>query len=251
MKALKSLVTFLFPTAILRNSRTVHYAFSFLFLFAALMGMAAVVSHDLSAIKIVASAPSVERGTVFSIDVLVSASTPVNAVTITLQFPPDQVEVLGVDRGESVLTLWTSDPKVENGTVFLEGGTYKKGFIGEHKIATINVRALKAGKATFATGDIKLLAGDGKGTVVKTNTTAGTLSTAIFEPGSDPSALVATGAVVVVTDLDGDGVVSLRDISSFMASWSNGGEVYDFNRDGKMTFRDFSILLSDFFTTGS
>ena len=251
MKFLTSLFVFLFPTATLRNSRTVHYAFSFLFLFAAIVGMAAVATHDMSTIRIVSSEQSVERGKVFSIDVLVNANTPVNAVTITLRFPHDQVEVLGIDRGESVLTLWTGDPKVENGTVFLEGGTYKKGFIGEHKIATINLRALKSGKATFATGEIKLLAGDGKGTVVPTNTAAGTLSTAIFEPGTNPTSLVATGAVVVVTDLDGDGTVSLRDISSFMASWSGGGAVYDFNSDGKMTFRDFSIILSDFFTKGS
>lgn len=251
MKFVKSVITFIFPTSVLRNSKTVHYAFSFMFFFAAILGMAAVVSTNESTIKIISSELSVERGKQFSIDVIVKATTPVNAVDIELSFPKDQVEIIGIDRGESVLTLWTADPKVENGVVYLQGGTYQRGFIGEHKIATINVKALKNGQATFIPRTIRLLAGDGKGTLVAAKADDSTYNTAIYEPGTtppDPVALKATGEIFVVTDVDNDGKVTLRDISAFMASWTGGGVLYDFNNDGLMTFRDFSIILSDFFS---
>jgi len=253
MKFLRSVIALIFPTAVLRNSATVHYAFSFMFIFATILGMAAVVSTNESTIKIVSSSDVVERGKQFSVDVIVRAITPVNAVDIQVAFPADQIEVLGIDRGESVLTLWTADPKVENGIVYLQGGTYQRGFIGEHKIATINVKALKNGQATFIPKTIKLLAGDGKGTQIPVKTDGGTFKTAIYDPGTtppQPSTLKATGEVLVVTDIDNDGKVTLRDISSFMASWTGGGAIYDFNNDGQMTFRDFSIILADFFIKG-
>lgn len=252
MKLLKSVFAFIFPTAVLRNSKTVQYAFSFMFIFAAILGMAAVVSTNESTIKIVSSAESVERGKQFSVDVMVRATTPVNAVDIEIAFPKDQIEIVGIDRGESVLTLWTADPKVDSGVVYLQGGTYQRGFIGEHKIATINVKALKNGQATFIPKTIRLLAGDGKGTLVPARTDDSAYNTAIYDPGTTPppATLKGGGEVFVVTDVDNDGKVTLRDISSFMGSWANGGVVYDFNNDGAMTFRDFSIILSDFFTKG-
>lgn len=254
MKFLKTILSVIFPTAVLRNSKTVQYAFSFMFIFAAIFGMAAVISTNESTIKVVSSSESIESGKQFSVDVIVNATTPVNAVDIAIAFPVNQVEIVSIDRGESVLTLWTADPKVDNGVVYLAGGTYQRGFVGEHKIATINVKALKSGQATFIPKTVKLLAGDGKGTQVATKIDSGAFNTSIYEPGTTPplpGTLKATGEVYVVTDVDNDGKVTLRDVSSFMASWSSGGAVYDFNNDGLMTFRDFSILLADFFIKGS
>ena len=77
------------------------------------------------------------------------ALRPVNAVDISVTFSPDQVEILGIDRGQSVITLWTEDPHVEGNAVIMRGGTYAKGFVGEHKIATLKVRAKASGKAMF------------------------------------------------------------------------------------------------------
>ena len=60
---------------------------------------------------------------------------------------------------------------------------------------------------------------------------------------------VISGEVEIkfVTDIDGDGDIDLGDLSAFMAAWFLGNKVYDFNGDGKMTFSDFSIILSDSF----
>ena len=96
-----------------------------------------------------------------------------------------------------------------------------------------------------------LLAGDGKGTNVKADTSRAKIVTTIVDEGealtSAPSTLEGSVEVVVVTDIDGDGAVSLVDISSFMANWASKDRTFDFNNDGQMTFRDFSIILFDYF----
>ena len=53
--------------------------------------------------------------------------------------------------------------------------------------------------------------------------------------------------IKIISDIDGDGTVTLKDVSIFMAAWRNQDVIFDFNGDGKMTFRDFGIILSDSF----
>jgi hypothetical protein len=209
--------------------------------------MAAVITKDGTYIKIVTPTTGIEAGSSFPVDVYVYATTPVNAIDISVSFPSDQVEILGIDKGESVITLWTEDPFVANSTVVLRGGTYKRGFVGEHKIATINAKALTTGKAEFITREAKILAGDGKGTEIATDLSRSKVVATITNPGDGGVTVQGDGSIVIITDIDGDGSVSLRDISSFMASWTSKDTIYDFNGDGSMTFRDFSIILADFF----
>ena len=76
------------------------------------------------------------------------------------------VEVLAVDKGQSVLSIWTQEPKITNNSILISGGTYRRGFIGEHLVATIKARAKFTGKTEFIVEDAKLLEGDGKGTPV-------------------------------------------------------------------------------------
>lgn len=250
MKLLRSVLGKVFPTLGLKNSPTVRYAFSFLFVFAAIASMAAVSGTKGSYVKVVSSDNAVEVGTNFTLEVYVFADTPINAVDLSVLYPTEQIEVLGIDKGESVLTLWTEEPYVSGGAVILRGGTFKRGFVGEHKIASINVRAKAAGKAQFLAGTVSLLAGDGKGTTVKADTTRAKILTTVFPVGAKPAettTLEGSVGFVVVTDIDGDGTVTLRDISSFMANWATKNQKFDFNNDGLMTFRDFSIILADYF----
>ena len=251
MKLIRRIISTLFPTLSLKNSPTVRYAFSFLFIFAAIAGLAAVSSTKGSYVKVVSSQDTIEVGSQFSLDIYVFADAPINAVDISLLYPENQVEILGIDKGDSVITLWTEEPFVKNGAVVLRGGTYKRGFVGEHKIASITVKAKIAGSAQFLAGTVSLLAGDGKGTSVKADTTRAKIITKVYAVGEKPaSSGTIEGSVgfVVVTDIDGDGTVSLGDISSFMAHWAVRDKKFDFNNDGEMTFKDFSILLSDYFS---
>jgi len=222
--------------------------FPALLTFAALFSLASVTSTQSSYIRLESSETSIEAGDRFTLRVYARAHVPVNAVDITLGFDTDSVEVLEVDRGQSVLTIWTEDPIIKSNKVILRGGTYRKGFIGEHEIASIDLRALNTGLGTFEATDVVLLAGDGSGTPVKVSKSLdSSVNFFIYDENTDPETIAINVKVKVVTDINGDGRVTLVDISAFMAAWGSKNATYDFNSDGKMTFRDFSIILADYF----
>jgi hypothetical protein len=215
-----------------------------------LLGAALITSTEASYIKLKASQTALEAGERFSIDVYAYAHVPVNAVDITLKFEEFGVDVLSVDKGQSVLTIWTQEPIVKDDEVILRGGTYRKGFIGEHKIATIELEAKESGESELAVGNVILLAGDGKGTpVTVAESNDSSLSVYIYDENEDPANIAVSVTVVIKTDIDGDGYVGIRDVSAFMGAWSGAaaGKIYDFNNDGKMSFKDFSIILADAF----
>jgi hypothetical protein len=237
----------------MRNQRssTVRYAFPMVALLAAMLGLGAVSTSQESSIRLEPSVGTVRDGQPFSVSVYVSAHVAVNAVDIEVTIPPN-IEVTGIDRGESVITLWTVDPKVEGNKVILRGGTFRKGFIGEHLIATINAEARDSGLAEFKVTNALLLAGDGAGTTVSfdENTEGAKLYIANADGSFAEGMSVDTeGAVatIVITDIDGDGQVSLGDVSRFMVAWGSRTVLYDFNNDNRMNFKDFSIILSDVF----
>lgn len=232
-----------------RRRGTVRTMFSFATL-AFLLGAALITSTEASYIKLEASKSVLEAGERFSIDVYAYAHVPVNAVDITLKFEGDAVEVLSVDKGQSVLTIWTQEPIVKDDEVIMRGGTFRKGFVGEHKIATIELEAKKSGESELAVGNVVLLAGDGKGTPVSVaESNDSSLSVYIYDENEDPANIAVDVKINILTDIDGDGYVGIRDISAFMGAWSSSttGKIYDFNDDGKMSFKDFSIILADAF----
>lgn len=245
-----NLIFRLFKSVFSLNERkaTIRYMFPAIISFAAILSAAVVMSSDSSYIRLVASDTAVEAGKSFRVDVYANAHVPVNAVDITLQFDPAVVDVDGVDKGQSVLTLWTEEPTVKDGKVTLRGGTYRRGFVGEHKVASINLKAKVTGQSNFSATDVVLLAGDGKGSPVSVGQTKDSnVSLYIYDENTSLDSIGVSVIVSVVTDIDGNGSVNLKDISSFMVAWSERKSLYDFNGDGKMTFRDFSIILSDFF----
>jgi hypothetical protein len=255
MSTLRAIIHFFFPFYGGAKSTTVRYAFPLVFAVAAFLTATSLVSQNTSFITLESSAKTVRAGDTFSINVYVTAHVPINAVDVALSFPKNQIRVLGIDTGESVITLWTEEPKVEGSTVVMRGGTFRKGFLGKHLIATINAKAIETGAAQLSAGNVTFLAGDGSGSKVSV-TKNGSEKQILFIEGADtnavadttkPIALKGEASIAIVTDLDGDGVVTLKDISRFMASWQNKSALYDFNGDGKMTFRDFGIILADSF----
>jgi hypothetical protein len=230
-----------------KKGSTVKTMFSLLSI-ALLLGAAVISGGDVSYVRLQTSKTTVKAGDRFSIDVYAYASVPVNAVDVTLKFDKTNVDVLSVDKGQSVLTIWTKEPIVDGDKVIISGGTFRKGFVGEHIIATIELQAKQTGQSTFSANNVQLLAGDGKGTPVKTTQTDGsTLSFYVYDEKTDPASIGVNVGVSILTDIDGDGKVSLKDVSSFMGAWSSSSHLYDFNNDGKMTFIDFSIILADVF----
>jgi hypothetical protein len=228
-----------------RQSRTVRYAFPLVVLALIFASTATVVTKSKSFITIEVEPATVKKDELFFVNVTATAHVPVNAIDITVRYPESQMKVSGIDTGESVITLWTKEPYARNGIVYLTGGTFRKGFIGKHLIARIRMTATEAGTARVSADSARFIAGDGKGTEVAV-ADSGNNSVRMYISNTDGS-IVGKASVFIITDIDGNGRVDLRDISAFMAAWFNKSHIFDFNGDGRMTFRDFSILLADSF----
>jgi hypothetical protein len=225
---------------------TVRYAFPLVVIATIFASLASVVSEQGSYITIKTSQVTIEQDQIFYIDILATTHVPVNAVDLVIAYPEEDMVVDSIDTGLSVITLWTEDPYAKDGNIYLRGGTFRKGFVGEHTIARIKAHAVKSGVAKIFIRDTQLVAGDGKGTEV----------TAVESPLGNEIQIAITSSgelekkevsLAILSDVDNDGDVDLGDISSFMAAWFTRRQTFDFNNDGRMTFTDFSILLADSF----
>lgn len=227
-----------------RKSATVRFAFPAVLLFSALVGAALTISSEKSYVRIETNPRDVVAGNDFVINIYASAKVPTNAVDITVEYPESQIQILGIDKGESVITIWTEEPYAKSGNIHLRGGVFRKGFLGEHLIARVNARAVESGVAHILTSRTEFLAGDGKGTVVAVSKTgAEKADVQISESGEIKSDI----QIGIVTDINGDGEVDMTDIKAFLSSWNSGRKDFDFNKDGSMNFRDFGILLAHSF----
>jgi hypothetical protein len=228
-----------------RYPRTVKHTFSFVFAALIFAGFASVISQNESYIAIETSTENVVQEQQFVVDVTAFAHVPINAVDVVLSYPEHVMVVDSIDTGMSVISLWTEQPYAKDGQIYLRGGTFRKGFLGEHTIARIRAHAKAPGEARIVIQDTQLIAGDGNGTIV-TPSESSYQSVKIAVEGSD-GLLKAKADISVVTDVDGDGDVDFTDVRDFMAAWLTRASVYDFDKDGRMTFRDFSILLAESF----
>jgi hypothetical protein len=130
---------------------------------------------------------SYSQGKTFSVKISVSSpTTAINAVSGTLAFPPDKLQVTSVSKAESILTLWVQGPSFSNpqGTVSFEGVVPNPGFTGSGGlVATVNFKVIGTGNAIIKFNNGSILANDGEGTNIlkNLNTASYTLST-LSEP---------------------------------------------------------------------
>jgi len=227
-----------------KGSSTVRFAFPALLAFASAFSLAMVLSSQASYVRIETTPQEVHAGDTVTINVYAFAHVPTNAVDIRVAYPEKQLVVEEIVLGESIITIWTTEPYAEKGNVFLRGGVFRKGFVGEHLIARIRARAVGAGSARILASESVFLAGDGKGSTVPVTNTGSEIATVLID---EAGTLKTTVAVGLVTDITGDGVVDTKDIQNFLKAWTADGSSFDFNGDGKMTFRDFGILLAKAF----
>lgn len=225
-----------------RDFKTVTYAFPLVIFTALVMSMASTISENRSYVSVKTTKESVTQDQSFTIDVSVTAHIPINAIDIVIEYPEEVLVIDGVDTGTSVITLWTEEPYARDGKIYLRGGTFRKGFLGEHKVAEIVAHARKTGEAKVVLAESALVAGDGKGTEVPVSHDGDYHEARIQILGADGVAL-ARAHVELVSDTNGDGSVNMSDITEFMAAWLTQKQIYDFNNDGKMSFKDFSIIL--------
>lgn len=199
---------------------------------------------------ITSTTDSVLVGKPFFVDVLVDAADDVNAVDLEIDYPDTHLTVDNLREGESVLTIWTEEPTAQNGRITLRGGTFRRGFSGEHMIIRIRGIATRPGRIdfTFATAD--LVWGDGEGSQVSSDNIKQrelSVQAVSSEEAESEGVLQALQTDDLRTDLTGDRQVMMADISVFLQAWGSEDMMYDFNGDGRMNFQDFSIILADYF----
>lgn len=200
-----------------------------------------------------------QRGTVvvgetFPVTVVVSSQEPVNVFQGELVFDESVLQIVSIDYNTSIATLWAERPWYENGEGtlnFIGGTTAPGGFVGTGDLITITFRSIAPGNATISMREARILKHDGLGS----DAALGLPLDAVFsiETTSPPRIVVektATGPVLTIlqqtpsTDLNGDGVHDIFDISIFMSDLATQNKRSDFNLDGGVDLRDLSILRS-------
>lgn len=188
---------------------------------------------------------SLDVGETIRVTVRLDTETPINVVGATLAFPPDLLEVVGVDKQRSFIDLWTEDTVIREraGEIRWSGGTTRKGGVtGTSTVITVALKAKRPGSAELSFADASVLASDGRGTSVETVTQplALTISYPRMQGGSAPSVPQRS------YDLNDDSRVNLVDVSIFMMHMAHGFEPrYDFNGDGRLGLPDLSVLFGN------
>lgn len=131
------------------------------------------------------SSGSYLSGKTFPVRVLVSSTgQSINAVSGTLSFPQDKLQVVSISKSDSILTLWVQEPSFSNtqGTVSFEGVVPNPGFTGASgRVLTINFKVVAQGEASVKFSSGSVLANDGNGTNILR-----TIGTASFSLGGSP-----------------------------------------------------------------
>jgi hypothetical protein len=191
----------------------------------------------------------------FVAHLIVDARIPVNVFKGEIRFDPLKLAVVAIEYNTSLADLWAEKPWYENGagTInFIGGTTQKGGFLGTGTLITITFESHNPGDASITVVDARILAHDGLGSDVSLGKSLDALfhvesPSVEFETIARPDPVPAQVAVVpslTRTDLNGDGVQTIADVSVFMVGMVHGGEQYDFNNDGVVGAADLSIIVS-------
>lgn len=182
-------------------------------------------------------------GATFEVRVLLdSHADPVNALDIALQFPPDKLQLVSPSTGQSIISLWTSQPSFNNqtGTANLQGLIPNGITTSRGVVTTLVFRARNPGQAyvTF-TDKTRVLKNDGLGTDILSGN-SGAVFTLLLPPPNgpivasethpDPSFIYKKRSLLVTWAPDGDHL----DGYSYMLSDNSVDEPDDI-MDGKNT----------------
>jgi hypothetical protein len=107
-------------------------------------------------------------GDTFSFTVYVeSVAKAMNAVSGSISFPADKIEVVSVSKASSVFDLWVQEPSFSNanGSISFEGIVLNPGFQGNNgNVIRVNARAKAVGSVPIRFSESAVLANDGLGT---------------------------------------------------------------------------------------
>lgn len=103
--------------------------------------------------------------TVTAIVYVESTSQAMNAVSGTVAVSGDVFDVVSATSASSIVNFWVSEPRKQGNGAFFEGVVLNPGYTGSAgRIATLTLRAKKAGSGSLSFSSATILANDGQGT---------------------------------------------------------------------------------------
>lgn len=112
-------------------------------------------------------------GDAFSVNVLVSSpAQAINAISGSLVFPADKLQITSISKTSSVVNFWVQEPAYSNtaGTVDFEGVILNPGFTGvSGRVITIGFKSKSSGIASISYSSGSVLANDGVATNILEN----------------------------------------------------------------------------------
>jgi hypothetical protein len=192
-------------------------------------------------------------GEEFAVSVRVRSEEPTNVFAGTIHYDPDKLSVAKIDYNTSIADLWAVLPWYSHGegTVnFAGGSTQAGGFVGNDSLLTITFKTLEAGESHLGLHDVRILRHDGLGTEVNVPDPIDAIFTVSNEELDRETVFgkTALGSQVAIIpeepniDLNGDGTQNTADLSIFMMHLSTQNLRSDFDKDGKVSIADLSIL---------
>jgi hypothetical protein len=111
---------------------------------------------------------TVEVGDSITVRVMVSSSTPINAISGVVSIPTSLFSIESVSKTGSLLNFWVSEPNFSRGagTLSFEGVALGGFSGGTGSVVTVVLRALKTGSGVLSFTSGQVLANDGQGTDV-------------------------------------------------------------------------------------
>ncbi|RJQ14834.1 hypothetical protein C4553_00030 [Candidatus Parcubacteria bacterium] len=139
---------------------------------------------------------SITLGSTFRVSIFVNTGgRDINAVDVKVNFPPDKLQVVSPTAGQSIVSVWISQPYFSNtdGVLRFQGGIPNPGInTSSGLIASIVFRARQFGGAQITIDDdSKVLLNDGLGTNILSKT-AGAQFSIVLPPPAGPEVVSPT-----------------------------------------------------------
>lgn len=111
-------------------------------------------------------------GATIPVKVLVTTDgLPLNAVSASISYPIDKLQLQSVSKAGSIISYWVEEPTTSvPGTVSLEGLVLNPGWSGNSgTVVTLNFKVVSSGSANLGFAKASILANDGLGTNILTS----------------------------------------------------------------------------------
>ena len=147
-----------------KNLKNQHIEIGIFFLFCILLFSTPNIA-EAATLYLTPQSQAVYQGDSFIVEVRIdTVEKEINAAKVSLTFPSDLLETIDLSKGNSVLTLWAEEPKLQEREISFAGGV-PGGFNGDGLLAKITFLGKEIGELEINfKEDSKVLLNDGKGT---------------------------------------------------------------------------------------